>query len=216
MTEEQRIQEIIKRLQKEYSRARIALEYKDPFQLLVAVILSAQCTDKRVNMITPRLFERFPGVREMAEADVREIEEIIRSCGFFRNKAKNIKAAASMILTKFGGRVPDNMEDIIRLPGVARKTGNVVLYNAYGVKAGIAVDTHVKRLARRLGLSSEKDPVKIERDLMEKIPKDLWGEITYLLIDHGRKVCKARKPDCENCILRDLCPYYRSLKGKQE
>ncbi len=216
MTEEQRIQEIIKRLQKEYSRARIALEYKDPFQLLVAVILSAQCTDKRVNMITPRLFERFPGVREMAEADVREIEEIIRSCGFFRNKAKNIKAAASMILAKFGGRVPDNMEDIIRLPGVARKTGNVVLYNAYGVKAGIAVDTHVKRLARRLGLSSEKDPVKIERDLMEKIPKDLWGEITYLLIDHGRKVCKARKPDCENCILRDLCPYYRSLKGKQE
>jgi len=216
VTEEQRIQEIIKRLQKEYSRARIALEYKDPFQLLVAVILSAQCTDKRVNMITPRLFERFPGVREMAEADVREIEEIIRSCGFFRNKAKNIKAAASMILAKFGGRVPDNMEDIIRLPGVARKTGNVVLYNAYGVKAGIAVDTHVKRLARRLGLSSEKDPVKIERDLMEKIPKDLWGEITYLLIDHGRKVCKARKPDCENCILRDLCPYYRSLKGKQE
>jgi len=210
MTEKERIAEIIKRLEKEYGRARIALKYKDPFQLLVAVILSAQCTDVRVNMITPALFERFPGPREMAEADINEIEELVKSCGFFRNKAKNIKAASKMIVERFGGRVPDNMEDILRLPGVARKTANVVLFNAYGVIEGIAVDTHVKRLAKRLGLTKETDPVKIERDLMKKIPKRLWGRITYLLIDHGRKVCTARRPACEECILRDLCPYYTS------
>ncbi len=210
MTEKQRIKQIIDRLENEYGKAHIALRYKDPFQLLVAVILSAQCTDVRVNMITPALFERFPGPEQMAEADVTEIEELIRSCGFFRNKAKNIKAAAEMIVREFGGRVPDNMNDILRLPGVARKTANVVLFNAYGVIEGIAVDTHVKRLAKRLGLSNENDPVKIERDLMKKIPRKLWGRITYLLIDHGRKICKARKPLCQECILRDLCPFYRS------
>jgi len=206
MTEKQRIAEIIDRLEKEYGSAHIALEYRDPFQLLVAVILSAQCTDVRVNMITPALFERFPTPREMAEADISEIEELIRSCSFFRNKAKNIKAAAQMIIKEFGGRVPDNMEDILKLPGVARKTANIVLFNAYGVIEGIAVDTHVKRLANRLGLSSEKDPVKIEKDLMKKIPRKLWGRITYFLIDHGRKICKARKPLCQECILGDLCP----------
>ena len=210
MTEKARIKEIIDRLEKEYGGAHIALKYEDPFQLLVAVILSAQCTDERVNMITPPLFERFPGPGEMAHADIKEIEELVRSCGFFRNKAKNIKAASRMIVEKFGGRVPDNMKDILKLPGVARKTANVVLFNAYGVVEGIAVDTHVKRLAKRLGLSEETDPVKIERDLMKKIPKELWGRITYLLIDHGRKVCKARKTACSRCILRDLCPFYKS------
>ena len=213
MTEKQRIAEIIDRLEKEYGSAHIALEYRDPFQLLVAVILSAQCTDVRVNMITPALFERFPTPREMAEADISEIEELIRSCSFFRNKAKNIKAAAQMIIKEFGGRVPDNMEDILKLPGVARKTANIVLFNAYGVIEGIAVDTHVKRLANRLGLSSEKDPVKIEKDLMKKIPRKLWGRITYFLIDHGRKICKARKPLCQECILGDLCPHYKSSKA---
>ncbi len=212
MSERERIKAIIERLEKEYGKAHIALEYNDPFQLLVAVILSAQCTDVRVNMITPVLFERFPGPEEMAKADVKEIEEIIRSCGFFRNKAKNIKAAAEMIMERFGGKVPDNMQDLLKLPGVARKTANVVLFNAYGVIEGIAVDTHVKRLAKRLGLTRETDPVKIERDLMKKIPKKLWGRITYLLIDHGRKVCKARKPQCETCILNDLCPHYLSAK----
>ena len=206
MSEEKRIKEIIDRLKREYGRAVIALKYRDPFQLLVAVILSAQCTDKRVNEITPRLFSRFPGPREMADADVKEIEEIIRSAGFFRNKAKNIKAASCMIVEKFGGRVPDNMDDLLKLPGVARKTANVVLYNAFGINEGIAVDTHVKRLAKRLGLTNETDPVKIEKDLMKKIPRDLWGRITYLLIDHGRKVCKAQRPDCRHCILEDLCP----------
>lgn len=206
MTEKERINEIIMRLQKEYGRATIALRYRDPFQLLVAVILSAQCTDERVNKITPKLFQRFPGPREMAEADVKEVEELIRSAGFFRNKAKNIKAASQMIVEKFNNRVPDTMEDLLKLPGVARKTANVVLYKAYGIAKGIAVDTHVKRLARRLGLTRETDPVKIERDLMKKIPERLWGDITYMLIDHGRRVCKARKPDCNNCILSDLCP----------
>ena len=210
MTEHQRIKEIIDRLEEEYGSAHIALRYEDPFQLLVAVILSAQCTDERVNMITPPLFERFPGPEEMADADIKEIEELVRSCGFFRNKAKNIKAASRMIVEKFGGRVPDNMKDILKLPGVARKTANVVLFNAYGVVEGIAVDTHVKRLSKRLGLSKETDPVKIERDLMKKIPKELWGRITYLLIDHGRKVCKARKTSCSECVLRDLCPFYKS------
>lgn len=210
MTEKQRIKEIIDRLEKEYGSAHIALKYEDPFQLLVAVILSAQCTDERVNMITPALFERFPGPQEMAGADIKEIEELVRSCGFFRNKAKNIKAASQMIVDKFGGRVPNNMKDILKLPGVARKTANVVLFNAYGVVEGIAVDTHVKRLAKRLGLSKETDPVKIERDLMKKIPKKLWGRITYLLIDHGRKVCRARKAACSECILSDLCPFYKS------
>ncbi|RUM87603.1 MAG: endonuclease III [Thermodesulfatator sp.] len=213
MTERERIKEIISRLQKEYDKARIALEFKDPFQLLVAVILSAQCTDVRVNMITPALFERFPGPREMAQADVSEIEEIIRSCGFFRNKAKNIKAAAAILVEKFGGKVPDNMKDLLTLPGVARKTANVVLFNAYGVIEGIAVDTHVKRLAKRLGLTRETDPVKIERDLMQKIPKELWGRITYLLIEHGRRVCKARKPACDQCILKDLCPHFKKTSA---
>lgn len=210
MTEKQKIKEIIDRLEGQYGGAHIALKYTDPFQLLVAVILSAQCTDERVNMITPVLFERFPDPARMAGADIKEIEELVRSCGFFRNKAKNIKAASRMIVDKFAGRVPDNMEDILKLPGVARKTANVVLFNAYGVVEGIAVDTHVKRLAKRLGLTRETDPVKIERDLMKKIPKELWGRITYLLIDHGRKVCKARNPACDECILRDLCPFFKS------
>ncbi len=206
MSEEERIKEIIKRLKKEYGRSRIALKYQDPFELLVAVILSAQCTDERVNKITPRLFERFPTPVDMAGADVHEIEALIRSAGFFRNKARNIKAASRMIVEKYGGRVPDRMEELIKLPGVARKTANVVLYNAFGKIEGIAVDTHVKRIARKLGLTREKDPVKIERDLMKKIPRRDWGLITYLMIDHGRKVCKARRPDCENCILKDVCP----------
>ena len=206
MDEKKRIQEILKRLKDEYNRAKIALRYKDPFQLLVAVILSAQCTDERVNKITPELFKRFPTPEKMAKANVHEIEDLIRSAGFFRNKAKNIKAASKMILEDFNGKVPDTMKDLLKLPGVARKTANVVLYNAFDKIEGIAVDTHVKRIAKKLGLTSETDPVKIERDLMKKIPKKDWGLITYLLIDHGRKICKARKADCKNCILADLCP----------
>ncbi len=206
MDKKKRIMEIIKRLEREYGKPGTALKFNNPFELLVAVVLSAQCTDDRVNKITPTLFKRFPGPKEMAEAGLEEVEELVRSCSFYRNKAKNIHAAARMIVEKFGGKVPDNMEDLIKLPGVARKTANVVLYNAFGKNEGIAVDTHVKRLVKRLGICEEKDPVKIEKELMEIVPRDYWGPVTYLLIEHGRRVCKAKKPDCARCVLRDICP----------
>ena len=206
MDKKKRIMEIIKRLEREYGKPGTALKFNNPFELLVAVVLSAQCTDDRVNKITPTLFKRFPGPKEMAEAGLEEVEELVRSCSFYRNKAKNIHAAARMIVEKFGGKVPDNMEDLIKLPGVARKTANVVLYNAFGKNEGIAVDTHVKRLVKRLGICDEKDPIKIEKELMEIVPKDYWGPVTYLLIEHGRRVCKAKNPDCAHCVLRDICP----------
>ncbi len=206
MDKKKQVTEIIDRLKREYGEPRTALRFKTPFELLVAVILSAQCTDERVNKITPALFERFPGPKEMANANVEEIEELVRSCSFFRNKAKSIHNAAKMIVDRFGGRLPDNMKDLIKLPGVARKTANVVLYNAFGKNEGIAVDTHVKRLSKRLGLTDQTNPVKIENELMEIVPKKYWGPITYLLIEHGRKVCKAKNPDCKNCILNDICP----------
>ena len=206
MDKKKRIMEIIKRLEREYGKPGTALKFNNPFELLVAVVLSAQCTDDRVNKITPTLFKRFPGPREMAEAGLEEVEELVRSCSFYRNKAKNIHAAARLIVEKFGGQVPDNMEDLIKLPGVARKTANVVLYNAFGKNEGIAVDTHVKRLVKRLGICDEKNPVKIEKELMEIVPRDYWGPVTYLLIEHGRRVCKAKNPDCAHCVLRDICP----------
>ena len=206
MDKKKRIMEIIKRLEREYGKPGTALKFNNPFELLVAVVLSAQCTDDRVNKITPTLFKRFPGPKEMAEAGLEEVEELVRSCSFYRNKAKNIHAAARLIVEKFGGQVPDNMEDLIKLPGVARKTANVVLYNAFGKNEGIAVDTHVKRLVKRLGICDEKNPVKIEKELMEIVPRDYWGPVTYLLIEHGRRVCKAKKPDCARCVLRDICP----------
>ncbi len=206
MDKKKQVTEIIDRLKREYGEPRTALRFKTPFELLVAVILSAQCTDERVNKITPALFERFPGPKEMANANVEEIEELVRSCSFFRNKAKSIHNAAKMIVDRFGGRLPDNMKDLIKLPGVARKTANVVLYNAFGKNEGIAVDTHVKRLSKRLGLTDQTNPVKIENELMEIVPKKYWGLVTYLLIEHGRKVCKAKNPDCKNCILNDICP----------
>ncbi len=212
--EKERINKILKILKETYKDAHIALRYKDPFQLLVAVILSAQCTDKQVNKITPLLFEHFPTPEAMAKAPVEKIEELIRSTGFYRNKAKNIKEAARIITEKFGGKVPDTMEDLLTLPGVARKTANIVLFNAYGKIEGIAVDTHVKRLAQRLGLTKQKDPVKIEKDLMKLIPKKDWGTITYLLIEHGRNICKARKPLCDKCPIKDLCPSARDFLGE--
>ncbi len=212
--ERERINKILKILKETYKGAHIALHYQDPFQLLVAVILSAQCTDKQVNKITPLLFERFPTPEAMAKAPLEEIEELIRSTGFYRNKAKNIKEAARLITEKFGGKVPDNMEDLLSLPGVARKTANIVLFNAFGKIEGIAVDTHVKRLAQRLGLTKQKDPVKIEKDLMKIIPKEDWGIITYVLIEHGRNICKAKKPLCEECPVKELCPSAKEFLKK--
>ena len=206
MPEELRSSEIIRRLSVAYPNARIALKYSKPLELLVAVILSAQCTDQVVNRITAPLFKKYTSVEDYASVEVAEFETDIKSAGFYRNKAKNIIATANLIKEKFGGKVPSTMAELITLPGVARKTANIVLYNAYGITDGIAVDTHVARLSQRLGLSANKDPVKIEKDLMQMIPQKIWGSFSYLLIEHGRAVCIARKPKCKICTLNDICP----------
>jgi endonuclease-3 len=198
--------EVMQRLKRAYPEARIALNFSSPLELLVATILSAQSTDIGVNKVTPALFARYKNASDYAFADVQELEKLIKPTGFYHNKAKSIMGAAHVLLGDFGGKVPRTMTEIITLPGVARKTGNVVLYNAYGVIEGIAVDTHVIRLSNRLGLSHEKDPEKIEKDLMKQVPKRKWGSFAYLLIDHGRAVCNARKPKCDVCVLNGICP----------
>ena len=185
--------------------ATCALEYRDPWELLVATILSAQCTDARVNMVTPALFEKYPNPAAMAGAPQGDIEDIIRSTGFFRNKAKSILGAAARVVEEFGGDVPDSMEQLLTLPGVARKTANVVLGNAHGINEGIPVDTHVTRLAQRLKLSKHKDPVKIERDLMALFPVEEWCQLSHALIFHGRRICTARNPKCGECGLGEDC-----------
>ncbi len=204
--------ELVERLEALYPRGRTALRHRDPFQLLVAVILSAQCTDKRVNQVTPLLFARFPGPAEMAAADLKELESIIRPVGCFRVKARHIKETAQIVAQEMGGVVPDTMEGLLRLPGVARKTANVVLYSAFGKNEGIAVDTHVKRISRRLGLTSHSDPTKIERDLMELLPRERWGNITFVMIDHGRAICRARAPRCSICPLGPECPSFQAAE----
>jgi len=198
--------EIIRRLEEEYPGARIALNYSNPLELLVATILSAQCTDEMVNKVTARLFPRYPTTDDYAGANLERFEQEIRSAGFYRNKAKNIINSAVKIKEKYGGSVPQTMVELLTLPGVARKTSNIVLYNAFGVIEGIAVDTHVKRVSKRLGLTDNTDPVKIEKDLMKIIPRAKWGSFPYLLIEHGRAVCPARKPKCDICPLNDICP----------
>lgn len=202
----QRALEILVRLKRLYPEAPCTLNYETPVQLLVATILSAQCTDERVNLVTPELFRRFPDASSLASADLSELETLVRSTGFYRNKAKNIQAACRMIVTEFGGQVPQSMEDLLRLPGVARKTANVVLAHAYGIHAGVTVDTHVKRLSQRLGLTKETDPIRIERDLIKLLPQEDWENWSIRLIYHGRAVCNARNPACDGCILADLCP----------
>lgn len=191
-------------LKKLFPRAKIALKYGNNWELLVAVELSAQCTDKKVNEVTEKLFKKYKTLDDYIRADKREFEQDIRSTGFYRNKAKNILAAAKMVKKKFGGKVPATMEEILKIPGVARKTANVVLGNAYGVVEGIAVDTHVRRLSRLLGLTKENDPVKIERDLMKIFPKSEWFGITYRLIDYGRKYCPARPHQHDKCPLSGI------------
>lgn len=201
-----RASEIYERLEAEYPDSHIKLEYRDPFELLIATILAAQTTDVQVNRITPRLFERWPGPAELAGADPSEVREVIRSTGFYRNKQKSVQGAARMIVEEHGGRVPDTMDELVRLPGVARKTANIVLGDAYGRAEGIAVDTHVKRLSKRLELTEHTDPVRIERDLVELFDRDRWAHLNHLLVDHGRAVCDAKKPRCGECVLADLCP----------
>ncbi len=202
-----RVKEIIKRLEEEYPDAKIALKFSNPLELLVATILSAQTTDKKVNEVTQKkLFKKYRSVEDYAYTPLEELQNDIKELGFFRMKAKHIQEAAKIILEKFKGEVPRSMEEILTLPGVARKTANIVLSNAYGVVVGIPVDTHVKRLSQRLGLSSNKDPNKIEEELMEIVPRGKWFKFPYLLIDHGRKICDARKPCCDICVLNDICP----------
>lgn len=198
--------EILRNLKQLYPEATCSLNYQTPVQLLVAVILSAQCTDERVNKVTPALFARFPDAKSLAFAEREELEILIRSTGFYRNKAKNIQGACQKILKDFQGEVPKTMAELLTLPGVARKTANVVLAHAYGIIEGVTVDTHVKRLSNRLGLTTNNDPVKIERDLMALLPQPDWETFSISIIYHGRAVCKARNPACFSCQLASLCP----------
>ncbi len=205
----ERAREILARLTQAYPDARCALKHQDAFQLLCATILSAQCTDARVNLVTPVLFARYPTPEALARARQGDVEEIIRSTGFFRNKAKSLIGMAQALVADHRGVVPRTMEQLRRLPGVGRKTANVVLGNAYGVNEGITVDTHVARLSHRLGLTTQTDPAKIELDLMPLVPRDDWALVSHLLIFHGRRVCLARRPRCPECALAGLCPSAR-------
>ena len=193
-------------LAEHYPDLTVSLDWGTPLELLVATILSAQCTDERVNRVTPALFERYPDVDALAGADREELEGLIRSTGFYRNKARNIQGMAQRVVSEHGGRVPDSMGELVELPGVARKTANVVLSNAFGRNEGVVVDTHVKRVAGRLGLTGETDPVRVERDLMQVLDPDDWHSFPWRMILHGRQRCAARKPDCSACEIRDLCP----------
>ena len=197
---------IFKRLTRAYPDAHCELDFDSPYQLLVATILSAQCTDKRVNMVTPALFRRYPNAEALAMADPREVEDLIRPTGFFRNKTKSLLGMAGGLLDRFGGVVPGGMADLITLPGVGRKTANVILGTGFGTPEGVVVDTHVGRVSRRLGLTRLTDPVKVETVLMKLFPRKNWTLLSHLLIFHGRRVCVARRPRCAECVLNDLCP----------
>lgn len=199
---------IIKRLKRSYPDAHCALEHSNAFELLIATILSAQCTDERVNIVTAELFRKYRGPAAFAAASQAELENDIRSTGFFRNKAKNIRAACQRLMDDFGGKVPETMDELLSLAGVARKTANVVLGNAFGIASGVVVDTHVSRLSQRLGLTAETTPEKFEAELQQLVPKKDWIMFPHLLIFHGRKICQARKPKCGECALADICPSY--------
>lgn len=200
---------ILKRLARTYPDAKCALDYRNAFELLCATILSAQCTDARVNLVTPTLFARFPTPQALAAASPGEVQDIIRSAGFFRNKTKSLIGMAQALVADYGGEVPRSMEELRPLPGVGRKTANVVLGNAYGINEGIAVDTHVGRVSRRLGLTRHEDPVKVELDLMPLFPRKEWAILSHLFIFHGRRTCVARRPKCGECVLNDICPSAR-------
>ena len=202
-------QEIIKILMDTYGGAKCGLDFSTPFELLIATILSAQCTDVRVNIVTPALFEKYPDAMAMSKAEVSDVEELIRSCGFYKNKAKNIVGTSIAICEKFGGEVPHTMEELTSLDGVGRKTANVCLSNAFGIPA-IAVDTHVFRVSNRLGLANANNVEKTEIQLQKAIPKELWSDMPHALIWHGRQVCSSRKPKCEECNLSGLCKYYKA------
>lgn len=198
--------QIVRRLQRDYPDAECALRYDSPLQLLVATILSAQCTDERVNMVTEGLFDKYPTADALANLPLKTLEQEIQSTGFFRNKAKNIQACCQQLVRYYGGEVPQQMEKLVELPGVGRKTANVVLGTAFGVASGVVVDTHVGRISQRLGLTDKQDAVKAEQDLMTILPRKEWIDFSHRMIHHGRKICKARKPLCEQCGMSDICP----------
>lgn len=198
--------EIQRRLALTYPDAHCELDHRDPFELAVATVLSAQCTDKRVNMVTPELFRRWPDAPALDAARIEDVEEVIRSTGFFRNKAKSLKGLARRLVAEHDGELPSTMEELVVLPGIGRKTANVVLGNAFGMNEGVVVDTHVARLSARFGLTRETDPVRIERALMPLFERSTWAQLSHLMIWHGRRTCDARKPKCNDCVLADLCP----------
>jgi len=201
-----RVAEILRILKETYPGTRLALDFRSPLELLVATVLAAQCTDKKVNEVTPELFRRLPTARALGEASLAELEELVKQTGFYRNKAKALNALGQALVAEHGGEVPDTLEALVRLPGVGRKTANVVLGNAFGKAVGVAVDTHVQRLSRRFGWTAETDPEKIERDLMELVPPEDWVRAAHLLQDHGRAICLAKKPACGRCPVNALCP----------
>lgn len=197
---------IFRRLARTYPDATCALDYRNAFELLCATILSAQCTDVRVNLVTPTLFARYPTPQALAAASPGEVQEIIKSTGFFRNKTKSLLGMSTAVDERHGGKVPDSMDELVTLPGVGRKTANVILGNAFDKNEGVVVDTHVGRVSKRLGLTKQTDPVKVEQDLMKLFPNDRWTMLSHLLIEHGRRICEARRPKCEACFLCDICP----------
>jgi len=211
----EKVLKIIDLLEKEHPDAKIALKFSNPLELLVATILAAQCTDERVNQVTRSLFKKYRTAEDYVKADLATLEQDIKPTGFYRKKAQRLKEVCQILVEKFNSEVPRTMEELLSLPGVARKTANIVLSNAYGIDEGIIVDTHVFRLARRLGLTESKTREKVERDLMEIVPKEKWGRFADLLIFHGRRVCNARKPKCEICVLKDLCPSQEAVKAQK-
>lgn len=211
MNKKQKVEEIIKVFDETYSDATCTLDYKDPLQLLISTILAAQCTDARVNIVAKTLFNKYKNAQDFADADLKELEQDIKPTGFYHNKAKNIKETCRMIVDKYNGRVPDNMDDLLTLPGVGRKTANLVLGDVFGIP-GIVVDTHAKRLSNRIGLSINSDPKKIEFDLMEIVPEENWSKLCHQLVYHGRAVCNARKPQCEKCSIINYCDYGRKYR----
>lgn len=203
---------IIETLKKMYPDAKCSLDFSTPFQMLVSVVLSAQCTDERVNKTTPGIFSKYSTPQDFADMDIELLEELIHPCGFYKTKAKNLKRTAQILVEKYDGIVPNNMEDLMSLPGVGRKSANVIMLEAFDLPQGIAVDTHCKRIANRLGFSSQSDPAKIEQDLLKVIPKEYYKDVNHIFIWHGRNVCTSQKPKCDSCKLQQYCKFYKSNK----
>ena len=207
--------EIVKKLKEMYPDAKCSLDFKTPFEMLVAVCLSAQCTDDRVNKVTPELFKVYDTPEDFANCDLKILENLIHSCGFYQNKAKNLKAAGQKIVKDFNGNVPQTMDELITIPGVGRKSANVIMLEAFDNPQGIAVDTHAKRLSNRLGFSKESDPSKVEKDLLKLIPKEYWKDVNHIFIWHGRKTCSSQNPKCDSCLLNDVCYNFNNKKIKK-